>query len=162
MNSPDEFFTLFPIGYVRRTKKDIRIEIIEEFIPALKELEQYSHVHIIWWMHKTDREDFRHPSQYFQEEEPFGEGTPTTGVFALRGNVRPNPIGITIAKTIGINHKKGQITIQNIDAIDRTPVLDLKPYEPIRDRVKEPTIPEWLRINGLPREWIPDEGRGSM
>ena len=88
---------------------------------------------------------------------PYGQNPPKTGVFATRAEYRPNPIALTTAQILDVDHKKGIIEVQNLDAFDNTPVLDLKAYFPVCDRVKYATIPEW--IVGWP-EWFPDEGMG--
>ena len=81
----------------------------------------------------------------------------TTGVFATRAEYRPNPIGLTVVEILEINHESGIIKVKNIDAFDKTPIIDLKAYFPVCDRVQEAKIPSW--ITGWP-EWFPDDGMG--
>ena len=66
---------------------------------------------------------------------------PYVGIFSQRAKRRPNPIGVTTVEIIkrGLN----TLTVKGLDAIDGTPVLDIKPYFP-RDRVEHPKIPEWV------------------
>ena len=150
----DPSFTIFPIGYIKRINNEVYIEILEKFIPALKQLEHFSHVQVLWLADKVDNEKSRERLDCIP---PYGENPPNTGVFATRAEYRPNPIALTTVKILEIHHKDGRVRIQNIDALDETPVIDLKAYFPVCDRVKEPHIPEW--IVGWP-EWLPEEGLG--
>ncbi|MFX1507148.1 MAG: tRNA (N6-threonylcarbamoyladenosine(37)-N6)-methyltransferase TrmO [Promethearchaeota archaeon] len=154
LNHSEEKFTIFPIGYIKRTDEEVIIEVLEEFTPALKQLEHFSHVQVLWWANKADNKKQRNRLDCVP---PYGENPPLTGVFATRAEYRPNPIALTTAKILDVNHKSGTVKIQNIDAIDATPVLDLKAYFPVCDRVKEATIPDWIK--GWP-EWLPEEGLG--
>ena len=56
---------------------------------------------------------------------------------------RPNPLGLSTVKILTLNPDLGQIEIAAIDADDLTPILDLKPYLPSSDRVKDPRVAEW-------------------
>jgi tRNA-Thr(GGU) m(6)t(6)A37 methyltransferase TsaA len=64
------------------------------------------------------------------------------GVFAQRTKFRPNPIGVTAAKLLGI--EGSVIRVRGLDALDGTPVLDVKPYMPAFDRVDEVSMPPWV------------------
>ena len=79
--SSEEAFTIYPIGMVRRTEDEVHIQILERFSPALKQLEHFSHVQVLWWAHKTDNEKAR---TTFTCVPPYGENPPETGVFATR------------------------------------------------------------------------------
>jgi excinuclease ABC subunit A len=68
--------------------------------------------------------------------------------------MRPNPIGLTTAKIIDIDQNKGIIEIDFIDADGNTPILDIKAYIPIEDRIKDIIVPKW--ISNLP-EWKPED-----
>jgi tRNA-Thr(GGU) m(6)t(6)A37 methyltransferase TsaA len=148
-----ETFKIFPIGYVRREDGKTYLEILEAYVPALKELERFSHVHVFWWFSEFDDEMYREITQ--SDQAPYD--APVLGIFACRSPVRPNPIGLTTAKILHVDHKQGMVEIANIDAFDDTPVLDLKAYIPVSDRVKDVSVPEWCA--DWP-EWMPDEGVG--
>lgn len=148
-----EVLQMFPIGYVRRNQKGINLEVLEPFRPALKQLDQFSHVMVFWWAHKHDNQESR---STLQCEPPYAKGK-ITGVFATRAEYRPNPIAMTTCKMLKIDETKGVVTVADIDAYDSTPIVDLKAYFPVCDRVKQPEIPEWL--SGWP-EWMPEEGIG--
>ena len=147
-------FSIFPIGKVTRNKEEVVIQISKKYIPALKQLEHFSHAQVLWWADKVDNEEFRNK---FQMKPPYGRYPPTTGLFASRAEYRPNPIALTTVRIIELDHRTNKISINNIDALDGTPVLDLKAYFPVCDRVKDVKIPEW--IVRWP-EWYPEEGFG--
>ncbi|MFX0086068.1 MAG: TrmO family methyltransferase [Candidatus Hodarchaeota archaeon] len=80
-------------------------------------------------------------------------------MFATRTEHWPNPIALTTAKILEVNHENGFVQIQDIDALDNSPIIDLKAYFPVCDRVKNAYIPSW--IIGWP-EWLPEERLGLM
>jgi len=147
-----ETFVIFPIGYVRRDDGKTYLEILEPYKPALKELEHFSHVQVFWWFSEFQDDMYR---EITQNEPPYE--APVTGVFASRSPVRPNPIGLTTAKLLQVDQERGTIEIGNIDAFDGTPVIDLKAYFPVCDRVQEVSVPAWCA--DWP-EWLPAEGLG--
>jgi len=148
-----EVYQLRTIGFVHRPEDGIRLEILEPFRPALHELGRFSHVIVLWWAHKHDNEQSR---SALHTEPPYAPGK-IMGVFGTRAEYRPNPIGVTVCRIIGVDEEKGEVGIQDIDAYDGTPVVDLKAYFPVCDRVREAWIPEWL--SDWP-EWMPEEGLG--
>ena len=149
----EKTFKISPIGFVRRTDNGLHIEIEEQFRPAMKQLDKFSHLMVFWWADKHDNEKSR---SQLQCEPPYAVGH-ITGVFATRAEYRPNPIALTTTKILDIDEKNGVIRIGDIDAFDGTPVIDLKAYFPVCDRVQNATIPEWL--SDWP-EWMPDAGLG--
>jgi len=144
---------IHPIGIIRRKGSDIRLEIDEPYRPALKQLGEFSHVLILWWGNRADNEEHR---AMLQTRPPYAESV-MTGVFATRAEYRPNPIEVTVSQILDVDEKGGIIRLANIDAFDGSPILDLKAYFPVCDRVREARIPSWLE--GWP-EWVPDEGIG--
>lgn len=151
--SKKETFQMFPIGYIRRSANTINLEILEPFRPALKQLGHFTHVMVFWWAHKHDNKKSR---SALQCEPPYAKRK-ITGVFATRAEYRPNPIAMTTCKTLKVNEIEGIVTVADIDAYDGTPIVDLKAYFPVCDRVRNARIPEWL--SDWP-EWMPEEGIG--
>ncbi len=145
----NETFTIFPIGYVWSAKKKYYLEILEPYRPALKHLEHFSHVIVLWWAHKRDNEKYR---SMLQTKPPYAKEK-LTGVFACRAEYRPNPIMMTTSQIVAVNDEKGVVQVAYMDAHNGTPIVDLKGYFSICDRVKEPHIPEWLA--DWP-EWLPE------
>jgi tRNA-Thr(GGU) m(6)t(6)A37 methyltransferase TsaA len=146
-------YQVTPIGIIRRQDKGTFIELLAEYKPALKELERWSHVQILWWFSQFDDDESRKVIQF--DKVPYE--APPLGVFACRSPLRPNPIGLTTAKLLAVDHENGIVQIGDIDAFDGTPVLDMKAYIPSMDRVKTVRVPEWAAE--WP-EWVPEEGIG--
>jgi tRNA-Thr(GGU) m(6)t(6)A37 methyltransferase TsaA len=146
-----ETYSVFPVGYVRRDGDRTVLDILPRFVPALKELQQFSHVQVLWWFSQFQDEHYRQITQ--SDHAPYE--APVLGVFACRSPVRPNPIGLTTAEVLNIDHERGQVKIVNIDAFDGTPILDLKAYIPSCDRVRDFRVPRWA--SDWP-QWLPDDG----
>jgi tRNA-Thr(GGU) m(6)t(6)A37 methyltransferase TsaA len=148
-------YTIRPIGVVRRQGEKRYVEIFDPFRRGMKHLDSFSHVNVLWWATRHDDVESR---TWLQIEPPYAPGV-MTGVFATRAPYRENPVALTTCKILSLDEKTGLLEIANIDAIDGTPVIDLKAYYPVTDRVKEAHIPAWLA--GWP-EWFPEEGIGLM
>ncbi len=115
------------------------IHLNDDLISGLEGLEDFSHLIIIFYMHKA-----RFDLKTEMIRRPQGRSDmPFIGMFAQRSKHRPNPIGITTVKLVSI--QEGIITVKGLDAINDTPVLDIKPYFPIFDQV-DATIPKWVDI----------------
>jgi len=155
MNMPGQTkqLTMQPIGWVRRNASRISVEVLPEFRDGLKELKNFSHVCVFWW---ADRLDDHENRSVLVNNPPYAPDQPS-GVFASRSPCRPNPIMMTVCKIIGVDEQAGTVEIGNIDTLVNTPVVDLKAYFPITDRVQDATIPSWLA--GWP-EWFPADGIG--
>ena len=148
-----ETYQISPIGYIWRRKNGVTLEILKPFRPALKQLDYFSHLMVFWWANKHDNKQSR---STLQCEPPYAKGK-ITGVFATRAEYRPNPIAVTTCKILEVDENKGMIRVADIDAYDGTPIIDLKAYFPVCDRVKKAKIPEWL--SNWP-EWMPEKGIG--
>ncbi len=133
-----ESFKIFPIGIIKKVDR-ITIEIYEKYTDALLGLDQFSHIIVFYWFHKSDTEAKRDTLQV----HPRGDlKRPLRGVFATRSPVRPNPIGISVCKILSV--EKNSIRIDVIDAHDGTPVIDIKPYIPKNDSIPNASFPEWV------------------
>ena len=139
---------LTPIGFVKNSIKEhelkdwqtviSEITIKEDLKEALSRIDEFSHIIVIYWMHKLP------PSQRsITKVHPKGNHTlPIVGVFASRSPARPNPIGITTVKLL---ERRGNVLkVTGLDALDGTPVLDIKPYIPDDDSTTETKTPGWL------------------
>lgn len=133
-------FTVNPIGCVRTRDGGMFIELDPKYIPALQALEGFGHLNVLWWFSDFDMDEAR---QVLEVPQPYKAGPPVMGIFATRSPVRPNPIALTAAQVLSIDHEKGIIELAYIDANDGSPVLDLKPYTPSYDRIEKPTVPAW-------------------
>lgn len=93
-----------------------RIEIFEPWVAALQGLERYDQVEVIYWLHQSRRD--------LVLQSPASDKN-LHGTFSLRSPVRPNPLGTSVAKLIGI--EGANVLVQGLDCLDGTPLLDLKP-----------------------------------
>lgn len=152
-NQEQTVFSVYPIGSVRREDGRIHLQIDAAYRPALKQLGQFSHVMAFWWADRFDNEEGR---TLLQTEPPYAPEH-VTGVFATRSPYRPNPIAMTTCKLLGVDEEAGLVQVADIDAVDGTPIVDLKAYFPVCDRVAQAHIPAWL--SDWP-EWMPEEGIG--
>jgi tRNA-Thr(GGU) m(6)t(6)A37 methyltransferase TsaA len=149
MNSSEKMKIEFsPIGIIHSPFKDLEempiqpsgkassegaAEIFAEYLPGLKDLDGFSHVILIYYLHAVKRVDLQVTP--FLDEQP-------RGIFATRAPTRPNPIGLSIVR---INRVKGtKIFLSDIDILDGTPLLDIKPYVPDFDQPDEVKI-GWLQ-----------------
>ena len=139
---------LKPIGYVSApiTEKIdenwgiviSRILLKSNYAGALSGLEDFSHAIIITYLHQSRYEKVKH----LQRRPRNLETMPKVGIFAQRSKDRPNPIGITVVEIISVGNDF--LEVKRLDAIDETPVLDIKPYYSYYDKIDFPVIPEWV------------------
>ena len=115
-----------------------RIVLDPAFAAGLEGLGGFSHALVVFYMHlDPDRE----PPALVRR--PRGRADmPLLGVFAQRGRMRPNPIGVTSAEIVRL--EPGVLVVRGLDAVDGTPVLDLKPYAPVFDSRQGARVPEWM------------------
>ena len=132
-------YMLKPIGWVRKAGDQVLVEVEESYLAALLGLEQYSHVWVLYWFHENDNPRDRAVLQVHPCRNP---GNPLTGVFAARAPVRPNLIGLSAARLLGVEGHR--LVLEGLDAREGTPVLDIKPYLPVSDAIIDATAPELL------------------
>ena len=131
---------VFPVGKVKKDSGVTTIEIYNKYADALLGLNQFSHVVVLYWFHKNDTPEKRGTLRV----HPRGNlSNPLTGVFATRSPRRPNLIGLSVCKVLSIENNL--IRIDSIDAFNDSPVLDLKPYIPRTDTVRNPFGPKWAK-----------------
>jgi tRNA-Thr(GGU) m(6)t(6)A37 methyltransferase TsaA len=94
-----------------------QVELDPRYGLGLKDLEHYSHIHLLYWMHEARRD--------LVLQVPAHLGRPR-GTFALRSPVRPNPIALATVQLIKIEDVT--LTVRSVDCVDGTPLLDIKPY----------------------------------
>ncbi len=136
-----------PIGIIHTPFKDVKempiqpigakgiqgtIEIRPEYVDGIKDLEGFSHIFLIYHFHSSHG--------YSLHVRPFMDGD-LHGVFATRAPKRPNPIGISVVRLVRV--EGARLLIENVDMVDGTPLLDIKPYVPEFDALKAERI-GWL------------------
>ncbi|WP_305042035.1 tRNA (N6-threonylcarbamoyladenosine(37)-N6)-methyltransferase TrmO [Geoalkalibacter sp.] len=113
-----------------------RIEIFPEFQEGLQDLAGFSHLILLYHFHRS--------RGYSLRVEPFLDSHPR-GLFATRAPRRPNPIGLSVVQLDRM--EGGVLHIRNIDILDGTPLLDIKPYVPDFDAPREVRV-GWLEKSG--------------
>ena len=144
--------TLRPIGVVRNGVKDTntlaeievdglksRIVIRPEYEEGLLGLDAWSHILVLFWPHQVPEEVRGSKLRLHPRDDP---ENPLQGVLATRAQIRMNPILCTAVRLLGV--KGNVLRVQGLDAIDGTPVLDIKPYIARFDSVPDATMPEWV------------------
>lgn len=126
-----------------KDKKDVSwgedistIILKEEYYTGLSGLENFSHAIVIYYLDKA-----KYDKKHLQRRPQNRDDMPLVGIFSQRGKDRPNRIGMTSVQIISVNDKS--LTVKGLDAIDGTPVLDIKPYYPVYDK-KDAYVPEWV------------------
>ncbi len=94
-----------------------RVEIDPRYAAGLRDLALYSHLWLLYWMNQAQRDLIQQVPAHLGHAR---------GTFALRSPVRPNPIALAAVELIGI--EGATLTVRNVDCIDGTPLLDIKPY----------------------------------
>jgi tRNA (adenine37-N6)-methyltransferase len=120
-----------PIQPVYAAGCEGRAEVFPEFAAGLRDLEGFSHIYLVYHMHKSGRSRLT-VKPFLQDVE--------RGVFATRAPCRPNPIGLSVVRLV---RREGNILhLDAVDVLDGTPLLDLKPYTAKFDRLV-PTRNGW-------------------
>ncbi len=133
-------FFINPIGVVRKTDDFARIEIFDEYADGLLGLEGFSHMMVFYWFDQNDTPENRKTLQVHPRKDP---RNPLTGVFATHSPLRPNLIALTRCKIVAIT--KNSIDIEEIDAYDGSPVIDIKCYVPASVEDKDIRLPDWIK-----------------
>lgn len=114
------------------------IRLNKEYSGGFLGLEQFSHVTILFYLDQAKYDRNKH----LQRRPRSREDMPLLGVFAQRGKDRPNQIGMSTVKIIRV--EDDELTVAGLDALDNTPVLDVKAYFPIYDCKRDANSPKWV------------------
>lgn len=139
---------LRPIGYVRNQATEAtdtgwgdvvsRIMLAEKYAPGLEGLENFTHLVVVTFLHEADFDITRD-----LRRRPRGlEAMPEIGIFSQRARHRPNPLGVSTVRIVRVG--KESVEVRGLDAIDGTPVLDIKPYYPQFDAAEAAGVPAWV------------------
>ncbi len=145
---PDSNFTLTPIGYVRNSVEqplptgwddvDSVIDVAPEHEAGLLALDGFSHLIVLSWLHLLPNDQRLVGQAHLMGRDDL----PTLGTFATRSPRRPNPLGIAIVLLLGVEGTK--VTVRGLDAVNGTPILDIKPYLPPYDAPGNVQMPSWV------------------
>jgi formylmethanofuran dehydrogenase subunit E len=133
-------FVVTPIGIIRSpylSRDDaprqgrfsdalVTLEILPEFAEGLQDIEQEPHLIVLYWLDRSNRTTLKAIPPHTGVEH---------GVFATRSPDRPNPIGICVVDFI--RREGNKVLVRGLDALDGTPLLDIKPYSAPLDSVKQ-------------------------
>ena len=125
------------------------VEVFPEYADGLKDIEGFSHLFLLYHFHLSEKQSLK--------AKPFMDNR-THGIFAIRGPGRPNPIGISIVRLIKVEDTI--LHVKDIDIIDGTPLLDIKPYIPQFD-IREVEKIGWLEKKVQKLSSSRDDGRFS-
>lgn len=138
-----------PIGHVRSDRNrmsegqwatvESRIELDPRYAAGLAGLGEFSHVVVVFHLDRIPPFD---PAKQLARNPRGMESLAPVGVFAQRTKFRPNPIGVTAVELVAVDNRG--ITVRGLDALDGTPVLDIKPYIPGFERKDDVRLPAWV------------------
>ena len=146
---PNEPVSFRPIGVVRNNVAQPRMDgweqvrsdiaLRDDLAQMLDGIEGYSHIIVVFAFDRVPASAQR------DRLRPRGdERLPEQGVLATRSQLRPNPIGVSVVRLL--RRRAGILRVEGLDAIDGTPVLDVKPYFPNHDSVPDAGIPGWTKL----------------
>ena len=130
----------FKSGNLIEAEENISELILDEdLIEYLDGIEGFSHIMVVYWAHQIPKEGRYHPKVH-----PGGrKDSPLVGVFATRSPARPNPICVTTAELL---ERKGNILkVRGLDAVDGSPLVDIKPHLPSYDAPSNVRLPDWVK-----------------
>lgn len=159
-------FTVRPIGYVHSaysrpedvphshrawTEDACRIRLLRRHANGLRGLEGYSHVIVLFWVHRA--REWKMPKHHHKP--------PHVKVFATRMPVRPNAIGMSVVELVEFSPHSGDLVVRGLDALDGTPILDIKPYIPNFDSRPDARLPQWVAEHLTSRFYGEHEHKGT-
>jgi tRNA-Thr(GGU) m(6)t(6)A37 methyltransferase TsaA len=139
IHSPFNNLEEMPIQPSSDASRPGTVEIYPEFMEGLKDLEGFSHIYLIYHLHKVNKS--RLVVTPFLDKEPHG-------IFATRAPSRPNPIGLSLVKIVGL--EGNLIHVDQVDVLDGTPLLDIKPY-----------VPEFENVDFVQIGWL-EKAKGQI
>lgn len=138
---------LRPIATVKNNVKEMGkrdwAQVVSELVfdPSFKDaidgLEDFSHIIVLFWMHRSPAWQCS-MSKIHPQMRP---DLPLVGVLATRSPVRPNPLGMAVVRLL--ERRGNLLKVIGLDAIDGTPVVDIKPYLP-KDPAAPARVPDWV------------------
>lgn len=124
----------------RRMLKTLISEIVvdPELIGILDGIEGYSHILVLYWPHLVPE-----ARRGLRKVHPMGrKDIPAQGIFATCSPARPNPVLVTAVRLV--ERCDNVLKVQGFEAVDGSPVIDIKPYNPNYYRIEDPTVPDWM------------------
>ena len=135
-----ETFNLVSIGKIRIEQDKPFIDVHSQYADAMLGLDTFSHIMVFYWFHLNDNPEARRVLQLRPRANP---DNPVCGVFATHSPRRPNLIALTICRVLSIDGTT--IALDEIDAKDGSPVVDIKCYIPEKIAAGEVHLPDWVK-----------------
>ena len=133
------------IGVVEKAgEQEARVRIFKEYCAGLRGAEEYSHLIILYWFHQRDTEKDRRTLLVIPKKHALNV---EKGVFACRSPSRPNPIGLCVTQLLKVEERI--LTVKGLDALESSPIIDVKPYLPRADCLKNARAPAWTEEGPL-------------
>lgn len=158
-----ESILIHPIGIIHTPFTDVKnmpiqpiaaagikgcIELLPEYTEGLKDMEGFSHITLLYWFHKI--------TSYELQVIPFMD-TEKRGIFSCKAPKRPNAIGLSTVRLLSV--EGNLVHIEQVDMLDGTPLIDIKPFYPRYDNRENATL-GWLEKNkDLPLEKLRSDER---
>jgi tRNA-Thr(GGU) m(6)t(6)A37 methyltransferase TsaA len=114
-----------------------QILVSRQWAPALRGIEEFSHLIILFWLDRITESVTLHVRPQRRDDAPL------VGLSACRTPVCPNPVGLWVVELVSC--KDNMLMVRGLDAFNRSPVLDIKPYLPRGDCVTNARVPAWVR-----------------
>ncbi|MEI6725368.1 MAG: tRNA (N6-threonylcarbamoyladenosine(37)-N6)-methyltransferase TrmO [Actinomycetes bacterium] len=102
-----------------------RVAVLPRFEEALDDIDGFSHLHLIYWLHRAAEVAVSMAGPSPLRVVPFLDDVPR-GVFATRAPIRPNPLGMSVVRLV--ERRGSDLLVEDLDVLDGTPLLDIKPY----------------------------------
>jgi len=132
---------LCPVGRVDTKADPAKLQIHKKYRDALRWLDGFSHAVVLYWF---DRNDTPAKRSILHVHPRGKKKNPLTGVFACRSPARPNLIALGVCKILAVSEQ--EVSIDKIDALDGSLILDIRPYIPSVDcRTEGVRVPDWLK-----------------
>ena len=174
-STPDIEFSLTPVGYVENTinrmtfsphgkdtpeerqrqvqknREETRntittLRLLPQFEELLHGIEDFSHIVVIYWPHKLSPAD-----RQIKKVHPMGrKDIPLKGIFATRSPARPNPLLISTVRLL--EKDKNRLKVQGLEALNGSPIMDIKPVTNHFDGNENQTFPDWIQELNLDRK----------
>jgi tRNA (adenine37-N6)-methyltransferase len=132
------------VEHIRRRVKQVE-NLVSELVIApeleglLDDIEEFSHIVVLYWPHLIAEE-----RRGLVHVHPMGlKGLPEKGIFATRSPARPNPVLVSTVELL--EHHGNILKVKALEAVDGSPIIDIKPYTEIYPEIKNPRFPEWLK-----------------
>ena len=133
-----------PLAEFKKQHEEIKqtlseLLIFEKFAPLLKGIDAFSHVLVLYWPHLLDPE-----KRSLEQVHPMGRvDIPVQGIFATCSPARPNPVLVSAVQLVG--REKNKLFVKGFEAVDQSPIIDIKPYNANYMTKEDLKVPEWMR-----------------